>query len=125
MRDRAEVLVFGCLEPDLEVFGRAAGPDGPLLHAVASTVRVAHHVMARRPVAVVLGMSLHNLSDLDVIAVIRAVKPDLPVIVIAEEDSLALERSIRQHGIFYYLVHPVEEAEARAVLQAVQRCSRN
>jgi DNA-binding response OmpR family regulator len=118
---RAEVLVCGCREDDLAVLRTAAGPDGPLLHAVDSPVKVAHEAMADRPAAIVLGVGPDTLANLDVIPVIRAIRSDLPVIVVAADDSLELERTARQRGIFYYLVHPVEKSEARAVLRNVLR----
>ena len=121
---RAEVLVCGCLEDDLAVIRNAAEPDGPVVRAVDSPVKVAHHAMADRPVAVVLGVGPDTLAYLDVIPVIRAIKNDLPVIVVAAEDSLELERTARQRGIFYYLVHPVQRSEARAVLRDVMRSRR-
>lgn len=97
----------------------AADPDGPVLHAVDSPFKMAHHAMADRPAAVVLGVGPATLSYLDVIPVIRAINNHLPVIVVAAEDSLELERTARERGIFYYLVHPVERSEARAVLRNV------
>ena len=121
---RAEVLVCGCREDDLAVIRNAAEPDGPVVRAVDSLVKVAHHAMADRPVAVVLGVGPDTLAYLDVIPVIRAIKNDLPVIVVAAEDSLELERAARQRGIFYYLVHPVQRSEARAVLRDVMRSRR-
>jgi DNA-binding response OmpR family regulator len=61
------------------------------------------------------------MDHLDVIPMIRAVGKDPPVIVVAEEDSLDLERRARQHPVFYYLVHPLEQNEVKAVLDDVLR----
>lgn len=61
------------------------------------------------------------MTHLDVIPMIRAVGKELPVIVVGEEDSLDLERRARQHTVFYYLVHPLDLKEVKAVLDDVLR----
>ena len=68
-----------------------------------------------------MGVGQDTMACLDVIPMIRAVGKAPPVIVVAEEDSLELERRARQHPVFYYLVHPLEENEVKAVLDDVLR----
>lgn len=123
MAPRPELLVFGCREDDLAVLRKAAGPRGAVLLHVESSAELAQHAIERRPVAVFVGVATRTVGHLDLIPVIRAVRGDLPVIVIAEEDSLELERSARQKPIFYYLVHPLDRPEVEAVLQDVLRCA--
>ncbi len=121
MTSHAGVLVFCCQEDDIEALKAASGTQGPALCIVTSPVAVTHHVVAGRALAVFLGVGHKTLEHLDVIPVIHAARPDLPVIVIAEEDSLELERKARQKSIFYYLVHPVDPSEIEAVLRDVLR----
>ena len=123
MSVRPEVLAFGCREDDLAVLRQVSPAGGPALRVVDTPVEVAHQTLARRPVAVFIGVGLPSLKNLDVITVIRDVRSDLPVIVIADEDSLDLERHARRKNLFYYLVHPVVPAEVAAVLEAVLRHS--
>lgn len=125
MRDRGEVIVCGCSEDDVAVLRSASEPNGPELHEETSLVKMTHRVMSGRPLALVLGVSPDMPADLDVIPVIRSLRTDLPVIVVAAGDSLELERTARQRGVFYYFVHPVERDEARAVLQVVSRAHRS
>ena len=47
----------------------------------------------------------------------------MPVIIVAEEDSLELERRARGKSIFYYLVHPIDPSEVEALLKNVMRCA--
>ncbi|MFQ5876691.1 MAG: hypothetical protein ACE5JH_03220 [Acidobacteriota bacterium] len=118
---RAEVLALCRGEDDLAALGRAAEACGVALGTVGSPVELARQTVARRPVAVFVGVGTRSLANLDVIPVIRAVRSDLPVIVLAEEDSLEIERQARQQAIFYYLVHPIEAQEVEAVLKDVLR----
>lgn len=88
-----------------------------------TTAELVQHAIARRPVAVFLGLRARRLDHLDVIPVLRAVRGDLPVVIVAEEDSLELERRARQQSIFYYLVHPVDRSEVEALFKSVMRCA--
>jgi len=123
MSSRAEVVVFNCREDDVAAVRQASAPSGPLVHAVDSAVAVAHHVVARPPAAVFIGIGRRSVKNLEVIPVIHSAREDLPVIVIADEDSLDLERAARSRSIFYYLVHPVSPVEVSAVLKDVLRRS--
>jgi DNA-binding response OmpR family regulator len=125
MPSRLELLACCCRDDDIAVLRAAAGPNGPVFRVVDNPMKVARQAVARRPVALILGVGQRSLANLDVIPLIRAVRSDLPVIVIAEEDSLELERRVRQKGIFYYLVHPIEPSEVEAVLADALRCARH
>jgi DNA-binding response OmpR family regulator len=85
------------------------------------TAEVARRAASGCPLALVLGIGRRSRTRLDVIPVFRAVRSELPVIVIADEDSLELERRARQAGIFYYLVHPLDSREVKAVLEDLLR----
>jgi DNA-binding NtrC family response regulator len=124
MAARPELLIFDCRKEDLEVLQSASGPQGPLLRVVSDAAECARDAITRDPAALVIGVGMGTLSRLDVLSVIRAVRKELPVIVVGEEDSLDLERSARQKDIFYYLVHPVDRSEAAAILQDVMRLTR-
>lgn len=116
-----EVLVYCCRDEDVVVLKEVCAASGAVLRIEPTPVEVAHSTVARRPIAVFIGAGRRHPGNLDIIPVIRAVRNDLPVIVIAEEDSLDLERSARQQSIFYYLVQPIERAEVEAVLKDVRR----
>ncbi len=119
-----ELLVFGCHEDDLALLATAVGPKGPRLHLADSPAELVQCAISGRPLAIVLGVGTGSRAHLDMISVIRAVRSELPVIVVAEDDSLELERSARQQHIFYYLIHPIERSEIKAVLQDLRRYTR-
>jgi len=121
MPSRAEVVVFNCREDDVAALRQASASNGPLVRDVDSAVAVAHHVVARRPAAVFIGIGKRSVKNLEVIPVIHTAREGLPVIVIADEDSLDLERRARSRSIFYYLVRPVNPVEVAAVLRDVLR----
>jgi DNA-binding NtrC family response regulator len=121
MGSRAEVLVCACRGDDLAVLKKAAGCIGSILRIVENPLELARCAGTSRAVAILLGVGRSNLEHLEMIPVIHAVRSDLPIIVLAEEDSLELERAARQKKIFYYLVHPLDSSEVKAVLEDVLR----
>lgn len=120
-----EVLALGCHADDLVLMTEAFGRSELTLQVIDDPGEFARRAVSQRPLAIVLGVGSGTITLLEMISVIRAVRNDLPVLVIAEDGSLELERSARQKEIFYYLVHPVEGSELEAVLQDLLRYSKN
>jgi DNA-binding NtrC family response regulator len=115
------MLACACRGDDLAVLRKAAGCTGSILRIVENPLKLARCAATSRPVAILLGVGRSSLEHLDMIPLIHAVRSELPIIVIAEEDSLELERAARQKKIFYYLVHPLDRSEVEAVLEDALR----
>ncbi|HSF15498.1 MAG TPA: hypothetical protein VLK65_08085 [Vicinamibacteria bacterium] len=110
-----EVLVCGCKEDDVRVLENARGPDDPIVRTVNRPAEMARQVVLRPPMAVFLGLRKRDRARLQLIPVLRAVRKELPLVIVADEPSLELERRARQEGIFYYFLHPLVPAEVEAV----------
>jgi DNA-binding NtrC family response regulator len=123
MNARPEVLVFGCCNDDVAMLNEAFDRIEPDLRVLADARELARRAVAHRPLAIVLGFGADSVSHLGIIPVIHAVRSRLPVIVVADNASLKLERIARQEKIFYYLVHPIERSEVDVVLQDLLRFS--
>ena len=54
---------------------------------------------------------------LEVVRVLRQIDPDLPLIVICDEEGLEMERELREAGIFYFLTRPLSPVELLAVVK--------
>jgi len=116
-----EVLVCGCRQEDVAVLEEVFGRDGPAIRPVDEPAEMARQVVLRLPLAVFLGLRKRDRARLQIIPVLRAAWRELPVMVVADEASLELERRVRQEGIFYYFVHPLGSAEVQAVLKDLLR----
>jgi len=125
MTARPEVLAFGCREDDISTLVEAFDRIEPDLRVVNDAGELTLQAVTHRPLAIVLGLGEASLGHLDMIPVIHAVRSELPVVVIAENASLKLERAARRERIFYYLVHPIESTEVEVVLQDLLRCAKN
>ncbi len=69
----------------------------------------------------VIGVDRQSEGDLDYLSCLNQVDPWLPVIVVNELDSLEMQRKVRSHRVFYYLVEPLDRDEVRAVIDAAAR----
>lgn len=116
-----ELLVCGCQRDDVEVLQQAVGRAGPKVRSIEKPTEMAREAVKRLPLAVFLGLRKRDRARLQIIPVLRAAWKDLPVVVIADEGSLDLERRARQAGIFYYFVHPLRRTEVQAVLKDLLR----
>jgi DNA-binding NtrC family response regulator len=59
--------------------------------------------------------------EVDYIPCLNRVDPKLPIVVISEHDSVELQRKVRRHRVFYYLLLPLDRDELRAVLRNAVR----
>lgn len=61
---------------------------------------------------------LETMSGAEVIAAVKKIHRELPVIVITGDHSLELERELRSLGIFYYLIKPFGMQEMLEVVES-------
>lgn len=59
--------------------------------------------------------------EVDYIPCLNRVDPKLPIIVVSEHDSVELQRKVRRHRVFYYLLLPLNREELSAVLRSAVR----
>ena len=118
-----ELLVCGFRPAEVALLRKCAERGGTKIRPAGSPVEAARLAVARRPGALILGLDRDTLDNLLVIPVIRQIWPEVPVSVVAYEDSLNLERRARQAGVFYYSVHPMDAGELEAVLEDLRRRS--
>jgi DNA-binding NtrC family response regulator len=81
---------------------------------------------ARKPPDVVIcDLAVGCREDLFMLELLRRVAPDVPLILVASEESLVTQRLVQKLRPIYYMVEPVEATElGEAVAAAVARRSR-
>lgn len=74
--------------------------------------------------ALILGIEAHGMKCYELLPLIREIDDQLPVIVTSSDDSLEVAARVREQGVFYYVLKPVDIAEIKMVLRnALQRRS--
>lgn len=94
------------------------GQEGYQAESSTTAADALRKLAERRYDCLILDLLLPGISGLDVLPVIRAHYPRLPVIAVVAENSFELERRARMERVFYYLVKPIDREEMRAVLQS-------
>lgn len=65
----------------------------------------------------ILGLHSGEAEDIDVIPILNQIDRQLPIIAIAADESLELERRARAGKLFYYAVRPVDDEEIKEVVR--------
>jgi DNA-binding NarL/FixJ family response regulator len=82
-------------------------------------------VIQNRPDALVYALCPDMEQDLGILGLIRRASPDLPLVLLAPDDSISTRRRVLALRPIYYAVWPTDAVELReAVLAAVVKSSR-
>lgn len=66
---------------------------------------------------VILDLSINEPSGVNTVEILRKMWPRLPLVVLSGDASLEAGRQILQHGVFYYLLKPLDLEEIDQVVQ--------
>jgi DNA-binding response OmpR family regulator len=114
----SRVLVYECC-PEQEVSIQALlQQDDHDLVACEDGEKLLEAVMARKPDVVVYVFKPDCQDDLGVLQLLRRLAPTVPLIVLANESSLRLQRLVSEWRPMYYAVAPIEPAELRSAVQS-------
>ena len=80
---------------------------------------VLRDVLKREARVILLGGEFDGLSARELIPLLKKCNRDLTIILISNEESLALIRKFRQEGIFYHALKPVDSADREEIRQVV------
>jgi len=121
MTTREAVLVHGCSDEAVAAMTDTLSSRGVAMLVASSLTELLRETVSRTPAAIVLGVQPGAFDELEAISVLHAMRARVPVIVVAREDSLELERKAREENIFYYLVEPIQTEELDAVIEDMLR----
>lgn len=69
----------------------------------------------------IVDLDLRQNNSLDLIKIIKKMRPRLPIIVLSEDFSLDTIRAFIESGVFYCAMKPIQRSELEKVLQALNR----
>jgi DNA-binding NarL/FixJ family response regulator len=69
----------------------------------------------------ILDFELANNSNLELINIIRRIRPRLPIIIFSEDNSEHTIGEIAELGIFYYALKPLNVEEIEKVVDAAEQ----
>ncbi len=70
---------------------------------------------------IILDTEDFETSIIDLVSIIQKTRPRLPIVVISEDNSIQMLRTLAQLGVFYCIIKPVRSSEIEKVLEAIER----
>ena len=67
----------------------------------------------------IIDIDLAEIDGVRTLAIVKGMRPKLPVVFVSGDPSLETGRSVTQHGVNYYAVKPVDSEELSAVVHGV------
>jgi DNA-binding NtrC family response regulator len=116
----ASILI--CDEDPLFAFSlrRLLIDDGYRVTVTERAGKAIQYILSAPVDVVILGVGTAGMNELEALPIVNQIDPSLPVIIVAEDETLETERAVRRSKIFYYLVKPVDFRELEdAIRQAV------
>lgn len=93
------------------------------VETTTSTVHVISNILKKKTPVILLGSDFDNKIDLvDLVRLLKKCNQHLAVILVSDESSLPVVKKIRQEGIFYYAMRPID-AEDRDEIQQAAICA--
>lgn len=116
-----KVLVFSRKPPEEGGLSSILAEEGFQVEWTDSGPTAICEALAGNLAACVIFVGRNAEREVDYIPCLNRVAPDLPIIVISEHDSVELQRKVRRHRVFYYLLLPLDRDEIKAVLRDATR----
>jgi len=112
-----EVLIGCSSAPEAEALGQLLSQEGYQIDLAVRPFQAMEKLMTTNFKAAILMLRTDDQSWIEFIPIFNSLLPRLPLIIVAEPESLETERLVRQGRIFYYLLKPVDMMEIKAVLR--------
>lgn len=99
-----------------------AGYDVMVTDSAAKTI---YGVLNKTAEVVLLGTALGEFTPAELVPLLKKCNRDLMIILVADDTPLSLMRKVRQEGIFYHALRPVEPKDDEEIRQAVKCAMKN
>ena len=100
------------------IAGYFSGSEYSVIEANSVDV-VRRNVLKREARVILLGSEFDGLSAMEMIPLLKKCNQNLTIILISNEESLPLIRRLRQEGIFYHALKPVNGDDRKEIRQVV------
>lgn len=99
-----------------------AGYDVMVTDSAAKTI---YGVLNKTAEVVLLGTALGEFTPAELVPLLKKCNRDLMIILVTDDTPLPLMRKVRQEGIFYHALRPVEPKDDEEIRQAVKCAVKN
>ena len=118
----ADVLICDTDPGSLQVLEAVLKAEGCQVESFSHLSEAVVPCLRRKYKVAVLSLGhrdwLETEDRLEPLRIIRKLDPDIPLVVVSDQEDLETERKLRTIGIFYLLTRPVSFEELRAVVRS-------
>ncbi|MCL6635465.1 MAG: response regulator [Peptococcaceae bacterium] len=93
--------------------------DGYLVDTAAGGAEAVRKISAKVPALVLLDVKMPGMSGLEVLAEIKKIAPDVPVVMMTAYGELELVAEAKKHGVRYYITKPFDLDEVRYLIKGI------
>jgi DNA-binding NtrC family response regulator len=116
-----QVLICGPSQTEVQELAAALVKEGYLPQTAVNLFQAVMRITSSDFRVAVLMVTSADQTWLGLIDLLNRLFPAVPVIVVADGNSLKTERQARQGTIFYYLLRPVDLPEMNTVMRLAMR----
>lgn len=69
----------------------------------------------------ILDFELSENSNIELISIIRAIRPRLPIVVLSDDSSIQTRKKLAQTGVFFHALKPVRVSEFEQIAEAIEK----
>lgn len=111
------VVVLTTDKSTVTMLSENLGPDGFVVEHVKEPSRLLEHVKNNLSDVVVLSVDIKGVKAYDLIPILKKMNRCVPVIVISNDDSIEVASRVREQGVFFYAIKPLDIKETKLVLK--------
>ena len=86
-----------------------------------STIKSILKILEQEIDFIILDFDTLPNSSIDLISIVRKMRPRIPIVVLSSDNSLETVRAFTEVGVFYYAIKPIQIIEIEKVLEALMR----
>jgi DNA-binding NtrC family response regulator len=113
-----KVLVFSRRPPEQGGLSSMLADEGYQVEWTDSGPTAICEALSGGLAACVIAVGRHAEREIDYLPCLNRVDPKLPIVVVSDHDTIELQRKVRRHRVFYYLLEPLDRAEFHSVLRS-------
>ncbi len=112
------VMIYECCAPSGPPIASLLSGESFELFTVTSRSALMEEILQRRPDVLIYGLGQSCEQDLGMARLVRSAAPEVPLILVASDDSLLTQKLAQDLGPIYYAVRPVDDADLAEAVRA-------
>jgi excisionase family DNA binding protein/PAS domain S-box-containing protein len=116
-RTHARIIVMDTDAETTKQLIKELGHEGYKVESVEKTSRLLEKIRNEQIDILILAVEVYDNRGYELIPLIKKINQFLPIIVTSTDDSIEMATRVREHGIFFYVIKPLDMKEIKLALK--------